>query len=115
MIPVLFVGLLLMIHVAHGFVSIQGAKRVHVTLFMKDVTVKNLDNNKEIIIASGQPLSLAAVRSDMRLSFQCKQGTCQSCQVYLNGNILITRSLTCSFRTYFTRSCAYCCHVLFNR
>ncbi len=85
MIWILFLALLVPLHMVYGFVSIKGPKRVHSQLFMRDVTVKNLDNNNEIVIASGQPLSLAAVRSDMRLSFQCKQGTCQSCQVLLNG------------------------------
>ena len=78
--------LLLSLHIASCFVSVTtSTKRSKLLLLMRDVTVKNLDNGKEIIIASGQPLSLAAVRSDMRLSFQCKQGTCQSCQVLLNG------------------------------
>jgi len=85
----LFVQLLLLLlslHIASCFVSVTtSTKRPKLLLLMRDVTVKNLDNGKEIIIASGQPLSLAAVRSDMRLSFQCKQGTCQSCQVFLNG------------------------------
>eukprot|EP01036_Dinobryon_divergens_P045033 gene45033-60124_t len=40
---------------------------------MKDVTVINLDNQETIAIPAGSPLSLAAVRSGMRLSFQCKQ------------------------------------------
>lgn len=82
-----FMILIASVHVVNSFVSFRGPKkRVKVSLIMKDVTVKNLDNNKEIVIAAGQPLSLAAVRSDMRLSFQCKQGTCQSCQVFLNGD-----------------------------
>ena len=87
---------LLSLHATSCFVSFRGAKRAKYSLFMRDVTVKNLDNNKEIVIASGQPLSLAAVRSDMRLSFQCKQGTCQSCQVFLNGNFYIIYSITLS-------------------
>lgn len=85
----LFVQLLLLLlslHIASCFVFVNSStKRPKLLLLMRDVTVKNLDNGKEIIISSGQPLSLAAVRSDMRLSFQCKQGTCQSCQVLLNG------------------------------
>ena len=39
----------------------------------------------KISIDSGSPLSLAAVRSGMRLSFQCKQGTCSSCETLLDG------------------------------
>ena len=50
-----------------------------------EVTVTNLDNGEIIKIPSGSPLSLAAVRSGMRLSFQCKQGTCQSCETILDG------------------------------
>ena len=50
-----------------------------------EVTVTNLDNGESIKIPSGSPLSLAAVRSGMRLSFQCKQGTCQSCETMLDG------------------------------
>ena len=45
----------------------------------KDVNVTNLDNGKVIQIPAGSPLSLACVRADMRLSFQCKAGTCGSC------------------------------------
>lgn len=44
-----------------------------------------MDNNEQITIASGSPLSLAAVRSGMRLSFQCKAGHCASCEMLLNG------------------------------
>ena len=50
-----------------------------------EVEVKNLDNGQSIKIESGQPLSLACVRSGMRLSFQCKQGTCSSCETMLDG------------------------------
>jgi len=49
------------------------------------VQVNNLDNKKTIEIESGSPLSLACVRSDMRLSFQCKQGHCLSCELIMNG------------------------------
>ncbi len=55
------------------------------SLLMKDVSVTNLDNKQTIEIPSGSPLSLAAVRSGMRLSFQCKQGTCSSCETILDG------------------------------
>jgi ferredoxin len=53
--------------------------------------VLNGDNNQKITIDAGSPLSLAAVRSGMRLSFQCKQGTCSSCETILDG----TRVRTC--------------------
>jgi ferredoxin len=54
-------------------------------LFAKDVSVSNLDNGQTITIPSGSPLSLAAVRSGLRLSFQCKQGVCSSCETMLDG------------------------------
>eukprot|EP01041_Mallomonas_annulata_P001368 gene1368-2641_t len=57
----------------------------HRSLRMKDVTVINLDNQETIAIPAGSPLSLAAVRSGMRLSFQCKQGSCSSCETMLDG------------------------------
>lgn len=38
-----------------------------------------------ITIQSGQPLSLACVRAGLRLSFQCKQGVCSSCEVMMDG------------------------------
>ena len=47
--------------------------------------VINEDNNKKILISSGSPLSLAAARTELRLSFQCKQGTCSSCETFLDG------------------------------
>ena len=43
-------------------------------LSAKDVKVTNQDNGETTTIASGSPLSLACVRTGMRLSFQCKQG-----------------------------------------
>ena len=53
-----------------------------------NVKVNNLDNKKSIEIESGAPLSLACVRTDLRLSFQCKQGHCLSCEVNLDGKIV---------------------------
>ncbi len=47
--------------------------------------VVNADTNQSIEIESGSPLSLAAIRSNIRLSFQCKQGTCSSCETLLDG------------------------------
>ena len=49
------------------------------------VQVNNLDNKKSIEIEAGQPLSLACVRTDLRLSFQCKQGHCLSCELIMDG------------------------------
>lgn len=57
----------------------------------KEVTVINEDTKTSIQIAVGSPLSLAAVRSGIRLSFQCKQGSCSSCETFLNGK----RTRTC--------------------
>lgn len=54
----------------------------------REVTVTNLDNNQVVKIAAGSPLSLAAVRSGLRLSFQCKQGVCQSCETILDGKVV---------------------------
>lgn len=49
------------------------------------VKVTNTDANKTIEIEAGQPLSLACTRSDLRLSFQCKQGHCLSCEVMMSN------------------------------
>lgn len=49
------------------------------------VKVTNADNGQMIEIEAGAPLSLAAARSGMKLSFQCKQGTCKSCTTLLDG------------------------------
>ena len=57
-------------------------------LHAANVKVNNLDNKKSIEIESGAPLSLACVRTDLRLSFQCKQGHCLSCEVNLDGKIV---------------------------
>ena len=54
-------------------------------LKMLDVRVENLDTKQNIVIPSGSPLSLAAVRSGLKLSFQCKQGSCSSCETFLDG------------------------------
>lgn len=56
----------------------------------KEVEVTNLTTNQKINIPAGSPLSLAAVRSGLRLSFQCKQGTCASCETILNGKVVRT-------------------------
>jgi ferredoxin len=64
--------------------------RVSLRLCAKLVTVKNLDNNETIEIDAGSPLSLAASKSGMKLSFQCKQGTCKSCTTILDGKAVDT-------------------------
>jgi len=56
----------------------------------KEVTVLNEDNGKSITIPAGSPLSLACVRTEMRLSFQCKAGSCGSCVSMLDGKEGIT-------------------------
>ena len=61
-----------------------------ITIYAKEVKVTNLDNGNIIEIPSGSPLSLAAVRSGMRLSFQCKAGTCGSCVSVLDGKKVFT-------------------------
>jgi len=50
-----------------------------------EVEVLNSGNNQKITINPGAPLSLAAARTGLRLSFQCKQGTCSSCETFLDG------------------------------
>jgi ferredoxin len=69
----------------------RSAHVVFSTKATNEVKVQNLDNNNVITIPAESPLSLAAVRSGMRLSFQCKQGACSSCEVFLNGK----RTRTC--------------------
>jgi len=55
-----------------------------------EVLVTNGDNGKTTKIASGSPLSLACTRVEQRLSFQCKQGTCRSCEVKLDGKVVLS-------------------------
>lgn len=74
---------------ALAFTALPVSRRRH-ALFAKEVTVTNLDNGEIISIPAGSPLSLAAVRSGMRLSFQCKQGTCKSCTTILDGKLVDT-------------------------
>ena len=54
------------------------------------VQVNNLDNKKTIEIEAGSPLSLACVRADLRLSFQCKAGNCRSCELLMNGQKVLS-------------------------
>lgn len=62
------------------------SKKIQIVIIIfKKVEVLNQDNNQKTTIASGSPLSLAAVRTGLRLSFQCKQGTCASCETLLDG------------------------------
>ena len=51
---------------------------------------KNLDTDKEVEIEPGLPMSLAAIKTGLRLSFQCKSGNCGSCEFLLDGKV--TRS-----------------------
>ena len=52
-----------------------------------DVTIINADTKQTTVLPSGSPLSLGAVRTGLRLSFQCKQGTCQSCVMLIDGKV----------------------------
>lgn len=60
------------------------------TRLFGDVTITNADTKQTTVLAAGQPLSLGAVRTGLRLSFQCKQGSCGSCEMLLDGKV--TRS-----------------------
>lgn len=54
------------------------------------VKVVNEDTGEQTEIVAGSPLSLACVRTGMRLSFQCKAGTCGSCVNNLDGKDVFT-------------------------
>ena len=41
---------------------------------------------------AGSPLSLAAVRTGLRLSFNCKAGHCESCIKYLDGKKVLSKN-----------------------
>ena len=58
----------------------------------KDFIVKvfNEDTKQTAELPVGDPMSLAAVRTGMRLSFQCKAGTCGSCVAVLDGKKVYT-------------------------
>ena len=58
----------------------------------KDFMVKvfNEDTKQTTELPVGDPMSLAAVRTGMRLSFQCKAGTCGSCVAVLDGKKVYT-------------------------
>jgi len=71
-----------------GFKSIISKWHQSSFKLQANVKVNNLDNKKSIEIEAGSPLSLACVRTDLRLSFQCKQGHCLSCEVNLDGKIV---------------------------
>ena len=68
-----------------SYIKSKSNNRITTSRLNALVQVNNLDNKKTIEIESGSPLSLACVRSDMRLSFQCKQGHCLSCELIMNG------------------------------
>jgi len=80
--------LLLILVSTKGFKIISKGHYSCFKLQAANVKVNNLDNKKSIEIESGAPLSLACVRTDLRLSFQCKQGHCLSCEVNLDGKIV---------------------------
>jgi ferredoxin len=90
LLPFLCLLAILLAPLSHGFVLFRSThfNTMAITstrLNEKTVTVTNMDNGMSIEIAPGSPLSLAANRSGMRLSFQCKQGTCKSCTTVLDG------------------------------
>mmetsp|Transcript_14514 Transcript_14514/g.15693 ORF Transcript_14514/g.15693 Transcript_14514/m.15693 type:complete len:114 (-) Transcript_14514:130-471(-) len=53
-----------------------------------DVIVQNLDTQEKITMQAGESLSLAAFKTGTRLSFQCKQGSCGSCEILLDGKVV---------------------------
>ena len=80
---------LLLLHGCSAF-FLGGARLVssgagRMALCERLVRIRNLDSGQEITIESGKPMSLACTRANLRLSFQCKQGTCQSCEFLLDG------------------------------
>ena len=75
-------------HHHHNIHTHSQSRRSRIVKLDANVVVNNLDNNKRIEIEANAPLSLAAVRSDLRLSFQCKQGHCLSCEMLLDGKIV---------------------------
>ena len=85
MTMVMLVMLIIVMNVS-GFFLKTSMRR----LLPLNVLVQNTDDNKETEIEAGSPLSLAAVRTDLRLSFQCKAGHCRSCEMYLNNKIVLT-------------------------
>ena len=82
---VLFICFSLVVLHVDGLSIAFARRRQTTTRLFGEVEVKNLDNGEVVMIESGSPLSLACVRSGMRLSFQCKAGTCSSCEVMLDG------------------------------
>ena len=66
--------------VAKGFVVGQhlSSRLANLSAATKEprvVTVTNTDNGKATEIQAGSPMGLAAVRTEMRLSYQCKAGS----------------------------------------
>ena len=54
------------------------------------VKIFNEDTKQTTELPAGDPMSLAAVRTGLRLSFQCKAGTCGSCIAILDGKKVYT-------------------------
>ena len=67
-----------------------GIAKLHTTRLFGDVLVTNLDTKETATLPAGSPVSLACVRTNLRLSFQCKKGDCGSCEFLLDGKV--TRS-----------------------
>ena len=89
MLAALWIALLLL-HACAAFSPGSCRRLSRTALYERLVKVRNLDTKEEITIESGKPMSLACTRANLRLSFQCKQGTCQSCEFLLDGKV--TRS-----------------------
>ena len=71
----------------HGFIAtlpvdVSGRCRMPI---MKDITVK-FPGGKQATVPSGSPLSLAAYKAGAQITYQCKAGTCASCEVKVGGS-----------------------------
>lgn len=74
-------------HTYGDYCRLKVAATRQLVLRAKDVKVTNLDTKSTIVIESGKPLSLACTTAGLRLAFQCKIGSCQSCEMVLDGKI----------------------------
>ena len=92
--PLTFIFLITFINYSFSFMKdslILKLSPINSKLFKLDmVKVMNVDDNTETEIDAGSPLSLAAVRTNLRLSFQCKAGHCSSCEMLLDGKKVLT-------------------------
>lgn len=63
------------------------------SVFMSDVTVR-FPGGKSATVPVGSPLSLAAYKAGAQITYQCKAGTCASCEVKLGGKNVRTCQTT---------------------